>query len=184
MSTSASSRSAAQPAGAGRSASERAGIGARLARAWRAANSVNAAKLTRSIIGTIGDVDTHQLPDAKGFGSMQRYLAGETDEMRQRWRDEILGANVADFRAFADALAELTAYGQVVALGSERAIRAADARRPGSCTSRKSFRTSLPGRGSPRPVGFVGPQNAKNSRRQTSAPSRCHWFRIGRATGA
>ena len=29
---------------------------------------------------------------------------------------------------------------------------------PGSCTSRKSFQTS-PGRGSRRPVGFVGPQN-------------------------
>jgi presequence protease len=88
-------------------------------------------ELTRSIIGTIGDVDAYQLPDAKGFSSMQHYLAGETDEMRQRRRDEILGANVADFRAFADALAELTAYGQVVVLGSERAIRAADARRPG-----------------------------------------------------
>ena len=87
-------------------------------------------ELTRSIIGTIGDVDAYQLPDAKGFSSMQRYLAGETDEMRQRRRDEILGANVADFRTFADALAELTAYGQVVVLGSERAIRAADARRP------------------------------------------------------
>ena len=42
----------------------------------------------------------------------------------------LLGANVADFRVFADALAELTAYGQVVVLGSEQAIRAADARRP------------------------------------------------------
>ena len=62
---------------------------------------------------------------------MQRYLAGETDEIRQRQRDETLGANVADFRVFADALAELTAYGQVVVLGSEQAIRAADARRPG-----------------------------------------------------
>jgi presequence protease len=88
-------------------------------------------ELTRCIIGTIGDIDAYQLPDAKGYTSMQRYLAGETDEIRQRRRDEILGANVADFRAFADALAELTAYGQVVVLGSEQAIREADARRPG-----------------------------------------------------
>jgi Zn-dependent M16 (insulinase) family peptidase len=88
-------------------------------------------ELTRSIIGTIGDIDAYQLPDAKGYTSMQRHLTGETDEIRQRRRDEILGANVADFRAFADALAELTAYGQVVVLGSEQAIRAADARRPG-----------------------------------------------------
>ena len=62
---------------------------------------------------------------------MQRYLTAETDEIRQRRRDEILGASVADFRAFADALAELTANGQVVVLGSEHAIRAGNARRPG-----------------------------------------------------
>jgi Zn-dependent M16 (insulinase) family peptidase len=87
--------------------------------------------LTRSIIGTIGDVDAYQLPDAQGFTSMERYLAGETDEIRQRRRDEMLGASVADFRGFADALAELTAYGQVVVLGSEQAIQAANARRSG-----------------------------------------------------
>ena len=58
-------------------------------------------ELTRSIIGTIGDVDAYQLPDAKGYTSMERYLAGETDEIRQRRRDEILGASVTDFRAFA-----------------------------------------------------------------------------------
>jgi presequence protease len=89
------------------------------------------AELVRNIIGTIGDIDAYQLPDAKGFTSMQRYLAGETDEIRQRRRDEILGASVADFRVFADALADLTAHGQVVVLGSEQAIRAVDARRPG-----------------------------------------------------
>jgi Zn-dependent M16 (insulinase) family peptidase len=86
-------------------------------------------ELTRNIIGTIGDIDAYQLPDAKGFTSMQRYLAG--DDIRQRRRDEILGASVADFRAFADALAELTACGQVVVLGSEQAIQAANARRSG-----------------------------------------------------
>jgi Zn-dependent M16 (insulinase) family peptidase len=89
------------------------------------------AELLRNIIGTIGDIDTYQLADAKGFTSMQRYLAGESDDIRQRRRDEILGASVADFRAFADAVAELTAYGQVVVLGSEQAIQAANARRPG-----------------------------------------------------
>ena len=88
-------------------------------------------ELTRSIIGTIGDVDAYQLPDAKGYTSMQRYLAGETDEIRQRRRDEILGASVTDFRAFADVLVDLAAHGQVVLLGSEHAIQAVNARRPG-----------------------------------------------------
>jgi presequence protease len=88
-------------------------------------------ELTRSIIGTIGDVDAYQLPDAKGYTSMQRYLAGESDETRQRQRDEILGASVADFRAFANVLADLTAEGRVVVLGSQEAIQAVNARRPG-----------------------------------------------------
>jgi presequence protease len=88
-------------------------------------------QLTRSIIGTIGDIDAYQLPDAKGYTSMQRYLTDEADDIRQSRRDEILGAGVADFQAFADALAELIAHGQVVVLGSEQAIQAANVRRPG-----------------------------------------------------
>jgi presequence protease len=92
---------------------------------------LNESELTRSIIGAIGDIDAYQLPDAKGYTSMQRYLAGEADDIRQRRRDEILGARIADFRAFADALSELIDHGQVVVLGSEQAIRAVNARRPG-----------------------------------------------------
>jgi presequence protease len=94
-------------------------------------SALDDAELRRSIIGTIGDIDAYQLPDAKGYTSMQHYLAGETDEIRQLRRDEILGARVAHFRAFADALADLTGHGRVVVLGSEQAIRAVDALRPG-----------------------------------------------------
>jgi Zn-dependent M16 (insulinase) family peptidase len=89
------------------------------------------AELRRSIIGTIGDIDAYQLPDAKGYTSMQRYLAGETEELRQRRRDEMLSARVADFRAFADALAHLTSHGRIVVLGSEQAIREVNVQRPG-----------------------------------------------------
>jgi presequence protease len=92
---------------------------------------LNESELTRSIIGAIGDIDAYQLPDAKGYTSMQRYLAGEADDILQRRRDEILGARIADFRAFANALSELIDHGQVVVLGSEQAIRAVNARRPG-----------------------------------------------------
>ena len=48
------------------------------------------AELARNIIGTIGEIDTYRLPDAKGFASMQRHLIGDTDEARQRMREEIL----------------------------------------------------------------------------------------------
>jgi len=61
-------------------------------------------ELTKSIIGAIGEVDQYQLPDAKGYSSMLRYLVGDTDEIRQRMREEILGTSPADFLDFADAL--------------------------------------------------------------------------------
>jgi presequence protease len=88
-------------------------------------------ELTRGIIGTISEVDSYQLPDAKGYTSMLRYLAGDTDEIRQRIREEILGATIADFRAFADALDQVADRGLVVVLGSQAAIEAANAEKGG-----------------------------------------------------
>jgi presequence protease len=92
---------------------------------------LNDAELTRNIIGTIGEVDTYRLPDAKGFASMQRYLIGDSDEARQRVREEILSTTTGDIRNFADALAQVAAHGRVVVLGSEQAIEAANAERQG-----------------------------------------------------
>ncbi|MCO6453193.1 MAG: insulinase family protein [Caldilineales bacterium] len=90
---------------------------------------VNDDELTKGIIGTISALDAHLLPDAKGFVSMQRHLLGETDEFRQRVRDEILSTTAADFRAFADVLDEVSRAGHVVALGSQAAIEQANASR-------------------------------------------------------
>jgi len=83
-------------------------------------------ELTKSIIGTIGDMDAYQLPDAKGFTSMQRYLLGENDEFRQQIRDEVLSASFKDFQAFGLVLDKLAQAGQVVVLGSPEALRAAN----------------------------------------------------------
>jgi Zn-dependent M16 (insulinase) family peptidase len=52
----------------------------------------------QAIIGTIGDVDAYQLPDAKGYSALSRYLLGVTDEERQQRRDQILGASLKDFK--------------------------------------------------------------------------------------
>jgi Zn-dependent M16 (insulinase) family peptidase len=89
------------------------------------------AELTRNIIGTIGEIDTYRLPDAKGYASMQRYLIGDTDEARQRMREEILSTTAADLRNFAGAMAEVAAHGRVAVLGSEQAIEGANKERPG-----------------------------------------------------
>jgi Zn-dependent M16 (insulinase) family peptidase len=91
-------------------------------------------ELVRNIIGTIGEIDSYRLPDAKGFVSMQRHLIGDTEESRQRIREEVLSTTIADLRSFADAMATVAADGRVVVLGSEQAIEAANAERPGLLT--------------------------------------------------
>jgi Zn-dependent M16 (insulinase) family peptidase len=58
--------------------------------------------------------------------SLERHLAGDSDERRQAIRDEVLSASAADIRGFADALDALAAHGRIVVLGSEAAIEAAN----------------------------------------------------------
>ena len=83
--------------------------------------------LTRAIVGAIGDIDAYQLPDAKGSTALYRYLAGDSDETRQRLREETLATTRADFRAFADTLeAAMARSAAVCALGGPAVNSAAD----------------------------------------------------------
>lgn len=84
--------------------------------------SLDHAELTRAIIGTIGDLDGYLLPDAKGFISMGRHLAGDTDELRQAMRDQILSTQPGHFAAFADSLDLLARHGAVVMMGSREKL--------------------------------------------------------------
>lgn len=86
-------------------------------------------ELTKAIIGLIGDLDTYRLPDAKGYVSMKRYLAGDTDEARQQLRDEVLATTAEDFRRYGDVLGHVSEQGRVVVLGSRAAIEAANRER-------------------------------------------------------
>ncbi|KAK9096895.1 hypothetical protein Sjap_022392 [Stephania japonica] len=86
--------------------------------------------LTKAIIGTIGDVDSYQLPDAKGYTSMLRYLLGVTEEERQKRREEILSTSVNDFKAFADAIEAIKEKGVVVAVASSDDVASANKDRP------------------------------------------------------
>jgi presequence protease len=86
----------------------------------------NATELERSVIGTIGQIDTYRLPDAKGFVSLQRHLLKDTEEALQTLRDEVLTTGPAEIRAFAGALDAVAAHGRTVVLGSEEAILAAN----------------------------------------------------------
>jgi len=88
-------------------------------------------ELAKSIIGAIGDLDGHMLPDAKGFSSMVHYLIGDTEENRQQMRDEILRTRAADFKEMGQVLEEVKKKGIVKVLGSPTAIEAAEKDRPG-----------------------------------------------------
>ena len=92
---------------------------------------LNEKELTKSIIGTIGDMDSPLFPDAKGYTSMLRFLSGSTEETLQQVRDEVLGTKKTDFRNFAQALEKLKQDGLVKVLGAPKAIEAAAAGRPG-----------------------------------------------------
>jgi Zn-dependent M16 (insulinase) family peptidase len=88
-------------------------------------------ELAKSIIGTIGDMDAYQLPDAKGWTSLTRHLIGYSDEERQRVREEVLGTTAKDFRTFSEALSAVAEQGQVVVLGAAEAIEKANSEKPG-----------------------------------------------------
>ncbi len=84
-------------------------------------------ELTKAIIGVIGDLDAYMLPDAKGYTSMLRWLAGDTEESRQQLRDEVLSTTAADFKAFAGALEQAQREGAIVVMGSDKAVAEANA---------------------------------------------------------
>ena len=83
-------------------------------------------ELTKAIIATIGDLDAYQLPDAKGYTSMLRYLTNRTDELRQKTRDEVLSTNGEDFIAFGEILEKVAQSNAVAVLGSQNAIESAN----------------------------------------------------------
>jgi hypothetical protein len=56
---------------------------------------------------------------------MVRHLTGDTEEARQRMREEVLSTQASDFRAFAGVLEQFNASGQVVVMGSRESIEAA-----------------------------------------------------------
>ncbi len=87
--------------------------------------SLSQDELTKAIIGAIGDMDAYMLPDAKGYASMVRTLAGSTDEDRQKIRDEVRATTAAHFTEFAEVLAEVCHRGSIKVLGSADAIEAA-----------------------------------------------------------
>ncbi|KAJ6716649.1 PRESEQUENCE PROTEASE [Salix koriyanagi] len=85
--------------------------------------------LSKAIIGTIGDVDSYQLPDAKGYSSLLRYLLGITEEERQKRREEILSTSLKDFKEFGEVIEAVKDKGVTVAVASPDDVDAANKER-------------------------------------------------------
>jgi presequence protease len=83
-------------------------------------------ELSQSIIGTIGDLDSPQSPDQKGFTSMVQYLQEESPEDRQRWRDEVLSTSARDFKEFGERLGELKKRATTAVVGSRKSLAEAN----------------------------------------------------------
>jgi Zn-dependent M16 (insulinase) family peptidase len=84
------------------------------------------AELTKSIIGSIGEIDGYMFPDTMGLVSMQRYLNGTTDDSRQVMREQILATRPDDFKVFAEILSKSKEKSIVKVLGSENSINLAN----------------------------------------------------------
>lgn len=88
-------------------------------------HAVSKAELQASIVGAIGELDSYMLPDAKGSAAFARILCGDTPELRQQLRDEILGTEARHFKEFGKALEAFAAKGRICALGGAALERAA-----------------------------------------------------------
>lgn len=80
----------------------------------------SATQLTQAIVGAVGDLDCYRLPSARGAVALARRLSKDSEEQRQKMREEMLATEPRHFREFADVLA-LLKDGASCLLGGEEA---------------------------------------------------------------
>ncbi|CAG9466039.1 unnamed protein product [Pedinophyceae sp. YPF-701] len=99
---------------------------------WLRGLEMSREELDKAIIGTVGDLDAYQLPDAKGYTAFMRHILGVTDEERQQRREEVLATTEKDFREFAEVLDAVRGpEGSVVAVTSPEQAEKAEKQAPG-----------------------------------------------------
>ena len=94
---------------------------------WLASVVIDPQELERSIIGTIGEIDSYMLPDMQGYVSLQRHLIGITGEMRARARAEVFATQEEHLRSCARAFAALATSSCIKALAGPDAVASARA---------------------------------------------------------
>lgn len=80
-------------------------------------------KMTKYIIGTLGNMDTPLYPEGKGQRAITAYLKKLTIEELQAERDEILNATDANIRALADLVESVLSDGNLCVIGNENNIQ-------------------------------------------------------------
>jgi len=84
--------------------------------------SLSTTEMEKFIIGTIRGYDRPATNAHKGLRAMTNHMLDITDEMRQKERDEILGATINDVKKLADMIEAAVAQNNVCAVGGEAAI--------------------------------------------------------------
>jgi Zn-dependent M16 (insulinase) family peptidase len=82
--------------------------------------------ILQNIIGSIGDLDSPQSVDQKGYTSFLQYLTEESSEFRQQYRNEILSSKIEDIPAFIQKMEKLKDSGSVIVFGSQSALETAN----------------------------------------------------------
>ncbi|WP_432738457.1 insulinase family protein [Maridesulfovibrio sp. FT414] len=90
---------------------------------YLASLAMNSDELEKAVLGGIGEIDSYMLPDAKGYTSMVRHLCREDAAFRQSIREQVLGCSEKDFRNFAKAAQAVAKHGDIVVLGSKKAMQ-------------------------------------------------------------
>jgi Zn-dependent M16 (insulinase) family peptidase len=79
--------------------------------------------MTRFIIGTIAKRDKPYPPRVEGMDAIDNFLTGLTNEIRQKERQEILGAKPADIQALAPVIEKMIANANLCVYGNEELLK-------------------------------------------------------------
>ena len=88
---------------------------------------IDDAALEQAIVGAAGDLDSPLTSQQKGFRALVHHLTCTTTEMRQQYRDEVIGTDREAFKRFADVLR--SADLKVAVFGSKEALEQANEKR-------------------------------------------------------
>ncbi len=80
-------------------------------------------RMTQFIIGAVSELDMPMNPAAKGMNSLAAYMAGLTDEMQQKERDEVLNATPEDIRRLSEYIRAFMEDEQLCVVGNAGGIK-------------------------------------------------------------